>query len=84
METIYLSVIAGVIAGFIRATLGYLNRPEDEPFRPKCFLRSVIIASIAGAFLAYQIKTTPVDTFFAAIGTDWLLKEGYDSLKAKT
>ena len=84
METLYLSVLAGVIAGLIRATLGYLNRPEDEPFRPKAFLRSVIIASLAGALLAYQLKTTPIDTFFAAIGTDWFLKEGYEVVKART
>jgi len=84
VEQLYWSIIAGIIAGLLRACLGYLNRPEAEPFKPKAFLRSVIIASLAGALLAYQLKTSPIDTFFAAIGTDWLLKEGYDALKART
>ena len=84
MENLYLSIIAGIAAGLIRASVGYLNRPEDELFKPKAFLRSVIISSLAGALLAHQLETTPIDTFFAAIGTDWLLKEAYDSVKART
>jgi fluoride ion exporter CrcB/FEX len=81
MEAVYLSISAGILGGLLRAVVGWLNRPEGEPFRPKSFARSVIIASLAGAFLAYQQKSDPITTFFAAAGADLIIKEGYEALK---
>jgi hypothetical protein len=81
-------IIAGMLAGLTRAVLGYLNRPDAEPFRPKAFARSFIISLLAGisAAYAFAITNTPIgvlgflEIFFAVMGTDWLVKEGYSAV----
>lgn len=89
IEAATIIIIAGILAGLTRAGLGYLNRPESELFRPKAFMRSVIISLLLGVSVAYGLAVqggqeasllTFFGTYLSVMGTDWLIKEGYDIL----
>lgn len=77
IDQLVINAIAGGIGGLTRAIVGYLERPENETFRPKAFLRSLIISTLAGVTVGYTLTTHPIATFFSAMGADWLIKEGY-------
>lgn len=78
LDQLVINAIAGGLGGLTRAILGYLGRPEGEAFRPKAFVRSLIISTLAGISVGYVANTQPIPTFLSAVGIDALIKEVYD------
>ena len=81
IDQLVINAIAGGLGGLTREIIGYLGRPEDEPFKSKAFFRSLVISTIAGVSVGYIAVTNPVGTFLSAIGIDALLKEVYNVAK---
>jgi len=88
METLVMLLLVGAVGGAVRSVLGYKTQADEgEKFDIVKFLKSVVRASIAGAFLIYSTfdlnnitEKTYVAAFFTSVGADVLIKEVYGSL----
>lgn len=89
MEPILILVGVGALGGIVRSFIGFQTQSdENEKFSFVKLIKSIVRASVAGAFLVYNTtEITPdigmkvyIGAFFTSMGADVFLKEVYSSV----
>jgi hypothetical protein len=73
----FLMLVAGMVAGAIRATLGWLS--SGSKINPKQYAFALIRTALFGGFIGFNsANADPVSVFFQIYTMDTLVSKGYE------